>query len=59
MGMGHAVGTAAAMAVRAGTTPRQLDVENLQRELLHQGAYLGTRDVVTPGSAVTGQGNGR
>jgi hypothetical protein len=47
MGMGHAVGTAAALAVQAGMTPRQLDVEKLQRELLHQGAFLGTRDVVS------------
>jgi hypothetical protein len=47
MGMGHAVGTAAAMAVQAGTTPRQLDVEKLQRELLNQGAFLGTRHVVS------------
>ena len=45
MGMGHAVGTAAAMAAQAGTTPRQLGVGELQRELLDQGAFLGEREV--------------
>ena len=42
--------TAAAMASQAGWSPRELDVESLQRELLRQGAYLGARDVVSPGS---------
>jgi hypothetical protein len=46
MGMGHAVGAAAAMAVQGGMTPRQLDVQRLQQELLDQGAYLGAREVV-------------
>ncbi len=47
MGMGHAVGTAAAMAAQADMTPRELDVEKLQQELLDQGAYLGDREVVS------------
>ena len=51
MGMGHAVGTAAAMAAQAGRTPRELDVQKMQQELLRQGAYLGAREVVSPGSA--------
>ena len=46
MGMGHAVGAAATMAVQTGMTPRQLDVQKLQQELLDQGAYLGAREVV-------------
>lgn len=41
MGMGHAVGTAAALAIQEGATPRQLDVSKLQQVLLRQGAYLG------------------
>jgi hypothetical protein len=45
MGMGHAAGTAAAMAVQNGVTPRSLDIQTLQRTLLSQGAYLGSRDL--------------
>ncbi|MDR7614128.1 MAG: FAD-dependent oxidoreductase, partial [Armatimonadota bacterium] len=37
---GHAAGTAAALASRTGTTPRNLDVRMLQRRLLEQGAFL-------------------
>ena len=47
MGMGHAVGTAAAMAVQAHTTPRELEAEKLQQALLSQGAYLGARGMTS------------
>ena len=47
MGMGHAVGTAAAMAVHAHTTPRELEAEKLQQELISQGAYLGARGMTS------------
>ena len=39
--MGQACGTAAALAARLGSTPRDLDVGKLQRSLLDQGFYLG------------------
>jgi FAD dependent oxidoreductase len=39
--MGHAVGTAAGLAIRDDVAPKALDVSLLQRELLRQGAYLG------------------
>jgi hypothetical protein len=38
---GQAAGTAAALAVRAGVAPRQVDVRAVQRALLAQGAFLG------------------
>ncbi len=38
--MGEAAGTAAALAVKAGVTPRNVDVKELQRQLLKQGALL-------------------
>jgi 2-polyprenyl-6-methoxyphenol hydroxylase-like FAD-dependent oxidoreductase len=38
---GEAAGTAAALAVKLGTSPRSLPVDQLQRALLAQGAYLG------------------
>ena len=47
MGMGHAVGTAAAMAVQAHTTPRELEAEKLQQKLISQGAYLGARGMTS------------
>lgn len=37
---GQAAGAAAALAVMKGITPRQLDVEDLQRELIRQGVRL-------------------
>jgi len=40
MGMGQAAGTAAAMAAKDHTTPRSINVEELRRELAHQGAVL-------------------
>lgn len=39
--MGEAAGTAAAIAVREGVQPRDVDVPTLQSQLLDQGAYLG------------------
>jgi len=41
MHMGQAGGTAAALAARAGLTPRQLDVTKLQQQLLNDGFHLG------------------
>lgn len=38
---GEAAGTAAAMSVRSGIAPRALDVRDLQRQLIGQGASLG------------------
>ncbi|MHA6619925.1 FAD-dependent oxidoreductase [Pseudonocardia sp. DLS-67] len=43
--MGEAAGTAAALAVSAGTDPRDVDVTALQHRLQAQGAYLGPRSV--------------
>jgi hypothetical protein len=40
MVMGQAVGTAAALAVEHGTTPRQVDIQLLQATLRAQGAIL-------------------
>ena len=37
---GHAAGVAAGLAATAGQTPRQLDVDLLQKTLLEQGAVL-------------------
>ncbi len=41
MATGQAAGTAAALAVRAGVVPRQVDIRELQRTLRRQGADLG------------------
>jgi len=41
MAIGQAAGTAAALSVRLGVTPRILDVTKLQRSLGKQGAELG------------------
>lgn len=40
MGMGHAAGTAAALAAKQGVRPRDLDVSELQHLLRRQGAKL-------------------
>jgi hypothetical protein len=37
---GHAAGAAAALAAGTGVAPRDVDVAELRRELLRQGAYL-------------------
>jgi len=39
--MGQAAGTAAALALAAGTTPADVDVTALQRRLERDGAFLG------------------
>lgn len=39
--MGQAAGTAADLALAAGTTPREVNVSELQRSLERDGAYLG------------------
>lgn len=41
--IGEAAGTAAAVAAKAGVSPRKLDVRGLQRALLAQGVHLGDR----------------
>lgn len=41
MALGEAAGTAAAQAVADNTTPRNVDISALQRQLKAQGAYLG------------------
>ena len=41
MHMGQAGGAAAALAVRDGVSPRELNVRGLQEKLLHEGFYLG------------------
>lgn len=38
---GHAAGVAAALAVKHGVTPREVDVNAIRRRLLAEGAYLG------------------
>lgn len=38
---GHAAGVAAALAVKSGCLPRQVEVPQLRKVLLEQGAYLG------------------
>jgi hypothetical protein len=43
MAMGQAAGTAAAMAVRHGKSPREIDVSCLQTDLSRQGAILHLR----------------
>ncbi len=40
MSLGEAAGTAAALSVRMGVIPRNLDVQQLQRKLLSQGVLL-------------------
>lgn len=51
--MGQAAGTAAALALEYGVSPRRVPVPKLQRVLINQGAYLGERvkarlEVTTP-----------
>ncbi len=41
MATGQAAGVCAALGARAGTPPKRLDVEAVQRELIRQGANLG------------------
>ena len=39
--MGQAIGTAAALSMKKGVSPRNLDVSLLQQELVKAGAFLG------------------
>ena len=41
MAMGQAAGTAAALCVKTGSTPRTLDAASLVKTLKAQGAFLG------------------
>ena len=41
MELGHAAGTAAAMAVKAGVIPRRIDRETLKEQLKKEGTFLG------------------
>lgn len=41
LGLAGAAGTAAALAAKAGTTPRALDVALLRKTLVARNAYLG------------------
>jgi FAD dependent oxidoreductase len=43
MAMGEAAGTAAALALRAGVSPRRVAVPAVQQQLVRQGAFLGER----------------
>ncbi len=38
--MGQAAGTAAALAVKAGVQPKQIDIGQLKKRLVSQGAIL-------------------
>jgi len=46
--IGHAAGAAAALAVKRGVSPRHVPVDELQRTLVAQGAYLGERFAEVP-----------
>jgi hypothetical protein len=41
--LGHAAGTAAGLAAKAGLQPRKLDVSDIQKQLLKEDAYLPKR----------------
>lgn len=45
-GMGEAAGTAAALSLRTGITPRQIDTGRLQDQLRSQGCILSESDIV-------------
>src|SRR5690606_7284039 len=44
--MGEAAGAAAAIAIRSGTTPREVPIRALQEALVRQGVYLGVSQPV-------------
>lgn len=46
--MGQAAGTAAALAIEYGVEPRAIPIPQLQRMLVHQGAYLGEKHERSP-----------
>jgi hypothetical protein len=39
--MGQAIGTAAALSIKGGVSPRNLEVSLVQQELVKAGAFLG------------------
>src|ERR1700738_5677499 len=47
--MGEAAGTAAALALGGNTIPRDIEVENLQRQLKQQGAFIGQDQAIPEG----------
>ena len=47
--MGEAAGTAAALALGGNTIPRDIEVENLQRHLKQQGAFIGQDQAIPEG----------
>jgi FAD dependent oxidoreductase len=47
--MGEAAGMAAALALGGNTIPRDIAVENLQRQLKQQGAFIGQDHVIPEG----------
>src|ERR1700737_4010093 len=47
--MGEAAGTAAALALGGNTIPRDIEVENLQRNLKQQGAFIGQDQAIPEG----------
>jgi len=47
IGMGEAAGTAAALSLKEGIEPRQLDVGKLQQQLRRQGGILSENDIET------------
>jgi hypothetical protein len=55
MATGHAAGTAAALAARAGVPPRRLPVPTLQATLREQGAILTLDETPGPGRGGTSQ----
>jgi hypothetical protein len=52
---GHAAGVAAALAAGSGTHPRDLDVREIQRELLRQGAWLSPATEAAAGLATAAE----
>lgn len=46
IGMGEAAGTAAALSLKAGIAPRQIDIGRLQDQLRRQGCILSESDIV-------------
>jgi FAD-dependent oxidoreductase family protein len=55
--MGQAAGVAAAVAVAAGLSPREVDATDVQRELRRQGAFLehmASRETASRGAGESG-----
>ena len=47
--MGEAAGTAAALALKGNTIPREIAVEKLQLQLKQQGAFIGQDQAIPEG----------